>query len=434
MTTQGLPRRIKRAFIAQAVVGSVVLSAGIMFAAMWGTHRLQQQRMALEAHRYWKAYAVDASAPLPEAATIHGYFVPRGGTGGAPHTSRKPVPAEWESLPTGVHGIDGGYVRVERRPEGTLYLNSSGLYFNRALLFVAVPALALALLTLWLMSWLTYRISKRLVVPVAWLGERVRTWDPRDPTGFIADIAALPPDSGVEVRRLSRALIDLNRRVHDFVRRERDFTRDASHELRTPLTVVRISTDMMLAREDLDPPLRRSLMRVQAAGHDMESAIDAFMLLAREAEIEAQSEDFDVVDVVAAEVALVRPLLEGRPISLTLEDQGARRMHAPASVLALMVRNLLGNAVQFTGSGAIRVVVTPERIDVIDTGIGMTPDVLSRVFNPFYKADLEAGEGKGVGLSIVRRLGERMGWPVSLASQPGTGTTASIHLEQTPAV
>ena len=422
MTTQGLPRRIKRAFIAQAVVGSLVLAAGIMLAALWGTQRLQQQRMALEAHRYWQLRAQDIDAPLPEAATIRAYFAPATGR------PAKALPSGWATLPAGVHDIDDGAVRVERRPEGTLYIVSNALYFKRAINFVAVPALLLALLTMWLMSWLTYRISKRLVVPVAWLAERVRTWDPRDSSGFATEVAQLPLDSGVEVHRLSRALMGLNRRVHDFVRRERDFTRDASHELRTPLTVVRLSTDMMLAREDLDVPLRRSLTRIQAAGRDMEAAIDAFMLLARETEIEAQSEDFDVANVVAEEVDLIRPLLAERPVTLTVEDQGGARLHAPAGVLALMLRNLLGNAVQFTGAGAIRVVITPDRIDVIDTGIGMTPDVLAQVFNPFYKANLQEGAGKGVGLSIVRRLGERVGWPVQLSSEPGRGTTASILL------
>lgn len=425
VTTQGLPRRIKRAFIAQAVVGSLVLAAGIMLAAYWGTQRLQQQRMALEAHRYWQARAQDATARLPDAATIHGYFVPADGAGS------QPLPPGMAALGVGVHDTDEGAVRVERRPEGTLYIASNALYFKRAITFVAVPSLLLALMTMWLMSWLTYRISKRLVVPVTWLAERVRTWDPRDSDGFTADVAQLPADAGVEVRRLSRALVDLNRRVHDFVRRERDFTRDASHELRTPLTVVRLSTDMMLARDDLDAPLRRSLMRVQAAGRDMEAAIDAFMLLARETEIEAQSEDFDVADVVADEVALVRPLLADRPVTLTVDDRGGPRLHAPAGVLALMMRNLLGNAVQFTGAGTIRVVIDGDRIEVIDTGIGMAPEVLAQVFNPFYKANLEDGEGKGVGLSIVRRLGERMGWPVSLSSEPGKGTVATIHLAPT---
>ena len=425
VTSQGLPRRIKRTFIAQALLGSVVLAAGIMLAAVWGTQRLQHQRLALEAHRFWQAHDRDpASARTPYAATLRGYFLPASGP------AREPVPSEMRALGEGVHAIPGGAARVERRPEGTLYITSSSLYFKRAILLVALPALVLALVTMWLMSWLTYRISKRLVVPVAWLAERVRTWDPRDADTFVGDVAKLPPDSGVEVRRLSRALVDLNRRVHEFVRRERDFTRDASHELRTPLTVVRLSTDMMLAREDLDVPLRRSLTRVQAAGRDMESAIDAFMLLARETEIEAQSEDFDVADVVADEVELIRPLVTGRPVALTVDDQGGPRLHAPASVLALMLRNLLGNAVQFTGTGSIRVVIAADRIDVIDTGIGMTTEELAQVFNPFYKANLQEGQGKGIGLSIVSRLGERMGWPVTLVSKPGKGTTATICLKQ----
>ncbi|TWI14081.1 sensor histidine kinase [Aerolutibacter ruishenii] len=423
MTTQGLPRRIKRAFIAQAVLGSVVLFAVIVVASLWGAQRLQQQRIAEESQWFWHELARDPdTARTPHTSTLKGYFVP---ASGAPDV---PVPEALRRLPPGMHVLAEGRAYVEQRPEGTLYVSFSPRFFNHAILAVTLPALVLALLSLWLMSWLTYRISKRLVVPVAWLAERVRTWDPRNSDAFKVDTDELPADSGVEVRRLSRALVGLNRRVHDFVRRERDFTRDASHELRTPLTVVRLSTDMMLAREDLDPPLRRSLTRVQAAGREMEAVIDAFMLLAREAEIEAQSEDFDVADVVAREVAMLQPLLADRPVTMAVEDRGGPRLHAPAGVLALMLRNLLSNAVQFTTAGTIRVIIAPDHIQIADTGIGMTPDVLAKVFDPFYKADLQAGEGKGVGMSIVHRLGERVGWPVSLASEPGKGTTATIQL------
>ncbi len=71
--------------------------------------------------------------------------------------------------------------------------------------------------------------------------------------------------------------------------------------------------------------------------------------------------------------------------------------------------------------------MAPDRIEIRDTGIGMSPETLVKAFDPFYRADLTREEGKGMGLSIVRRLGDRFGWPVTLTSIPGEGTTAIIH-------
>jgi signal transduction histidine kinase len=70
--------------------------------------------------------------------------------------------------------------------------------------------------------------------------------------------------------------------------------------------------------------------------------------------------------------------------------------------------------------------VLRDRLEVRDTGIGMSAETLERVFDPFYRAEQDA-VGKGMGLSIVRRLGERFGWPVQIDSAPGAGTTATIR-------
>jgi signal transduction histidine kinase len=83
--------------------------------------------------------------------------------------------------------------------------------------------------------------------------------------------------------------------------------------------------------------------------------------------------------------------------------------------------------VRFTDAGRIELQLTPDSIEVRDTGIGMTPETLMKAFDPFYRADPGRQEGRGMGLSIVRRLGERFGWPVSLDSEPGKGTVATIR-------
>jgi signal transduction histidine kinase len=159
----------------------------------------------------------------------------------------------------------------------------------------------------------------------------------------------------------------------------------------------------------------------------MESVIDAFLILAREADVEPQREEFAVRDVVAEEVANARALLGDKPVELVVAELASPSLFAAPRVFAVMLRNLLSNACTFTERGRVEVRIEDDRVVVADTGIGMSADALQRAFDPFYRAEPDRITGKGMGLSIVRRLGERFGWPVMLDSQPGRGTVATIR-------
>src|SRR5690606_8539232 len=117
-------------------------------------------------------------------------------------------------------------------------------------------------------------------------------------------------------------------RMRAFVRRERDFTRDASHELRTPLTVIRVASDLPPNDPDLPERARPPLAGTQLAGRDMEAVIASFLILAREGGIEPQREEFAVRDVVAEEIEHVRPLLAGRPVELAVVGTAEPVLHA----------------------------------------------------------------------------------------------------------
>lgn len=209
----------------------------------------------------------------------------------------------------------------------------------------------------------------------------------------------------------------------------RDFVANVSHELRTPLTVIRVASDLMQGDPDLPERLQRSIGRIQRAGRDMEEVIDAFLILARESEVEPQREDFDVRDVVYEQVEQARPLLAGKPVELHVVEAGSPRLHASPRVLSVMVGNLLRNACTFTEKGRVDVRIDSDRIVIQDTGIGMTDEILKRAYDPFYRADTGNPSGKGMGLSIVRRLGERFGWPVNIESAPGHGTMVVIRFD-----
>jgi signal transduction histidine kinase len=418
---QGLSRKFRIAFLLQAVIASIVIVIGVFAINAALKQYLLERHLRAQAGAYWQAWQQDRARPLPGGAVLKGFVVP---AGSASHR----LPDVVRQLGPGFHDLRAGNqaVYVEQRPAGRLYLIYDKGFVDELALWLAVGPIVFALLALYAVSWLTYRTSRKLVEPVSWLAREVARWEPRQPNAGRLAPEQLPATLDGEARQLANALHGLAVRVGDFVARERAFTRDASHELRTPLTVIRVASDLLLADPDLPPRTQRSLQRVQLAGRDMEAVIDAFLVLAREADVAPQNEDFLVRDVVYEEVVSARTLLAGKPVQLEVIEEASPQLHAPPRILGVMIGNLLGNACSFTDEGRIEVRIRADRIVIRDTGIGMSREELDKAFEPFYRADQAHPVGKGIGLSIVRRLGERFHWPVSLDSTLGEGTTATI--------
>jgi signal transduction histidine kinase len=417
---QGLPRRLRLAFLLQVLMASIVIVAGTYAAVAIASQELARQSLEREATRYWERRAADPSLAPPQGDALRGYVVADGGSAAA-------LPSTLRNLRPGLQQVQDLLVLVEERQGLRLYLTFSQSRIDELSWQLVLVPMLLALLAVAASSWFTYRMARQLVAPLQWLAREVGRWDPVeiDTTALAPD--RLPPHAGIETQQLAGALQRMGERIRAFVRRERDFTREASHELRTPLTVIRVASDLMHEDPELPQRAQRSLARIQRAGRDMEAVIDAFLILARESDIEPQREDFQVRDVVFEEVEKVRHLLAEKPVELQVTEIGTPHLHASPKVLGVMVGNLLDNACMYTEQGRIDVRIEPDRIVVHDSGIGMSPDTLQRAYEPFYRADPANPASKGMGLSIVRRLGERFGWPVSLESVPGIGTTATIR-------
>lgn len=432
---QGLPNRIRDAFTLQAVVAGITLILCVMTAALVGREVVARQWLQAEAEAYWLARDTDAAYPPPFGVNIQGYFVP---DDGRPFDSilsgdRAIANLIWfKGAPEGFsrRRDTEGVLLVDRRPGGTLYLAASMSLFDRLLALAAGGLSLLTVATIFTVSWLTYRTSKRIVLPVHHLADEVSRWHPSGDDEGLPIPLAPREGAGREVQALSSALHGLGERIAAFMRREREFTRDASHELRTPLTVIRVASDMISSDPSTPPHQQRSLLRIRRASQDMEAVIDALLVLARERGVMPQSEVFDVLEVIEEEVDKVRPLFEGKQLALQVHAHAHPRLEAPPRVLGVMLGHLLRNAWAFTEQGGVEVLVESDRIIVRDTGIGMSPEVLQRVYDPFFRADPFSQAGKGIGLSIVRRLGTRFGWPVGLESTPGEGTTVTIVLAE----
>lgn len=419
---QGLPRRIRIAFVRQALLATVAVIVSVLLTAWLARNALVEELLEAEASGFWQAHAADGAHRFSATALLEGHFLRGDDASGT-------VPANLRALPQGFSRIDGGAatVLVTSRPGGTLYLSLAMQRIDRVFRWAALGLTGAGLLLVGLISVLTYRQSRSMVLPINRLAEDVAAWDP----SHHEDTQPLPfpqtADGSREVRSLSTALHGLAGRISRFVQRERDFTRDASHELRTPLTVIRVATDMTLADPSIPEHIQRSLQRIQQAGRDMEALIDAFLILARERGIAPQSEEFDLRDIVLDEIDKARPSLAGKPVEIRFVGTASPRLLAPPRVMAVMIGHLISNACVFTERGTVEVELLADRLIVRDTGIGMTADTLERLYDPFFRADEFNPLGKGMGLSIVRRLGNRFGWPVDHDSAPGRGTTATIR-------
>lgn len=419
--SESLSRKIRWIFILQGVAASVLVMIGTLYGSLLLRDMLLKQRLLAEVDRAWELVERSPDAVIPGNATFESYFVPAG-------DMPDEVPPDLRALAPGLHRITEGTRRlsyVSERAEGTLYVTMSPGTTDRIVKWISVLAVALAVLGIAFISWLGYRRCKRIVAPVSQLTDRVLAWDPRSPQSPRFDMGGAGGESTYEVAHLSDALASMSRRVEEYVDRERNFTRDASHELRTPVTVVRMAGDL-LEGESLSPRGERSLRRIRQATQDMESLIDAFLVLARHPDVPVDSEDVQVQEIVHEEVAGAIKCLEGKDVKLHVALHADPQVHAPPRVLGVILSQLLGNACNFTQEGRVDVAVETDRVEIRDTGIGMDEDTMAHAFDPFWRADISDYTAKGMGLTIAQRLAERFGWSIALHSEPGRGTLAVL--------
>jgi two-component system, OmpR family, phosphate regulon sensor histidine kinase PhoR len=228
------------------------------------------------------------------------------------------------------------------------------------------------------------------------------------------------------------ALLDLTKtRRLESVRR--DFVANVSHELRTPLTVVGGFAETLLD-DELPHDRRRSFAEtILANTHRMQRIVDDLLDLSR-IESGGWKPNPAAVDVRAAAgdaLAPVRSLADAKGVVLDLDvEEGAEVVQADPTALRQILTNLVDNAVRHTPAGRVTVFARPDSmgvwVGVRDTGEGIAPEHLPRIFERFYRADparsREAG-GTGLGLAIVRHLVEAHGGRVRAESTVGRGTT-----------
>jgi two-component system, OmpR family, sensor kinase len=230
-----------------------------------------------------------------------------------------------------------------------------------------------------------------------------------------------------EVQPLVSALNELLARLRSALGRERAFMADAAHELRTPLTALHLQMGA-LARASSEAERLTAMETLSAGVQRAIRLIEQMLALARQ-EPRAGSPHGPVrLDELAREVVgeLV-PLADLRHIDLGITAAQALNVSGDTDALRTLLRNLIDNAVRYSGDGG-RVDVSVEalpappgtvRVTVSDDGPGIEPSERARVFDRFYRRPGTAQPGSGLGLAIVKTIADAHGATVQLGEGPG---------------
>ncbi|MDA0377846.1 MAG: ATP-binding protein, partial [Bacteroidetes bacterium] len=224
-------------------------------------------------------------------------------------------------------------------------------------------------------------------------------------------------------------------RAEEMARLKTAFLTNMTHEIRTPLSGI-IGFAQVLD-EELEDERKEFARLIQDAAKRLMSTINSVLDLSR---LQADKEAFhlqqiDVSSVVAETVKLLEPLAERKDIGLERELGVGVTARLDRHALEAIVNNLVGNAIKFTESGAVRIEVhqSEDEVELVvsDTGIGISESFLPHLFDEFRQEYMDAdrlAEGSGLGLAITSRIVEKLGGCIEVASTIGQGSTFTVHL------
>ncbi len=228
-------------------------------------------------------------------------------------------------------------------------------------------------------------------------------------------------------------------------RAKSDFLASMSHEIRTPINAI-LGMDELIIREYDDSQLRQYALNIRNAGNTLMSIINDILDFSKieSGKMELVPVEYDVPLMIYDLVSMEKPRAEKKDLTFIVnaDENIPRTLYGDNIRIKQCILNLLTNAVKYTEQGCVAMTVGFEqtdrdhiklRVSVKDTGIGIKPEDIERLFTPFERVDLERNrsvEGTGLGMSIVKRLLAMMDSQLEVTSEYGKGSEFSFEVLQ----
>ncbi|HLC42019.1 MAG TPA: ATP-binding protein [Methylomirabilota bacterium] len=242
-----------------------------------------------------------------------------------------------------------------------------------------------------------------------------------------------------ELRRKNYELEQQNRAIQEANRLKTEFVSMVSHELRTPLTSIQGYAELLIEDKQIAEEQRGSLTIVRKNADRLLGLINDLLDLARieAGKIELHRTSLDLASLIREVAGSLRPLIEAKQQRLRLElGDALPAVWGDADRVTQILTNLISNAHKYTPvEGSITVTARQDdgvvRVDVSDSGVGLSPEEQAKLFTKFFRAhdrSPQSARGTGLGLVITRLLVELHGGQITVSSAPGKGSTFTFTL------
>lgn len=420
MPEPGLKGRFLLATLTLAVVfvgGYTIAIAEFIEVVEFEFARREFQTYLDESIRSWRA----APGTLPALpAGLRAYVAEAGDLSAVPSELRTLAPGTYLEVP-----LAGLHYTVARRDLGTtrfILLADSDLdpvehiehELLRIALFVGLTALVLA-------SAMAFWLARVVLGPVHALARSASAIEPGRPrTPLVVEGADR------EIASIAHAFERALDRYDDMVERERAFTRDASHELRTPLAVMLTGIELLEVQPGLSGQDRARLDRIRSAAEQMRALTEGLLFLARPPGIFSDAQT-DVNEVLHEAIRIQRLAQPLHADDIRLDAGNRCQLAVPRGLLLCVINNLLRNALEHAGGSGVDIRLTAQTLSVADHGAGIAPALAAHIFDRHVRGAQSTGEG--LGLFIVKRICDRLGWHITAESAPGQGTRFVLRFE-----
>lgn len=254
-------------------------------------------------------------------------------------------------------------------------------------------------------------------------------------------------DHAAKLEQLVRELEEARQEAQAALRAKDQFLASVTHELRTPLTAILGYAETLLIEGDLNraPPTRiAAIQTILRNGQYLLQIINDLLELAKSeaGRLEINAQDCSLVELAEDVIQLMEIRARAKRLPLRLEIRGCvpRRIRIDPIRVRQILINLLGNAIKFTDSGSVRLVVQVPRTDdgqcslqfeVIDTGVGIPAEMCEKIFEPFHRGDASTNArfpGTGLGLAFSRSLARCLGGDITVVSEVGLGSNFRVTI------
>lgn len=229
--------------------------------------------------------------------------------------------------------------------------------------------------------------------------------------------------------QLDRTLREMMKKIDDLFRKEKEITVNISHELMTPVSVLRSKLENMLLSENLDPVIETGIEESLRTLHRLKTLVNSLLMIARIESRQYLKEDIVEISALIKEVTdEISPVADDSGVEIIINcNRNYILSHSNRSLLFSMFYNVVNNSVKHTPAGGRIEISGTEgegrfEVSVCDTGRGMTPEQLDRLFSRFSTRLEPGGDSTGIGLAITKSIADFHDIPVRVLSEPDNGT------------